>query len=711
MTIEKLFSPATNKITFVSAPRRRCLALASTLVLLGNFASGSLIGAFAATAKKDSAPSTLLLPLTPRIDDSNLKEEESTPANAPPGTSKTTPAKVESEEPQVIFSSSEIKTQEPKLDDAETSELKVHPNKISAEAGDASTRLELEASEDDLRMAESDAQINEDTTLKGTIQIVADDTEYDQERNTFLGTGNAVAVIGGQNSKLEADAILYDQNTQMIDARGNVKIVRDGNLTTGSSFKFNVTSDEYLITKPDTEVKGTEIIARSAYGKGTQGLTFKNGTMTMPKAFHIGRNVAFGPLTQQQELMDRTAHPEVFLPEKPSFTFKARKMVYERYKESGNLTVFGGKLAFGRFNVPLPKFVATVGTESRVTFPITPMITNNLQSGGINIGPNFNTPMGKTGVLSWAPMIQLGGRGTNGNSNSGSTGLSGQVAFNNARISSHIAYGSVSNLFIADFKAKLSDKTMFQAGVNRFMQGGLDGYRRPHLIAEVVDNRYVRIPKYLSGIGFRTAAGAMQDNPQLINLNPEYAKLFGGPTTSKSQPSAFRLSEQITTTTQPLFSVGNEKVGARGYIFGGLGLNAYSSGNYRALLQAGPTIETRLKRARFQFGYVQSAVRGSSPFVFDQFIQGQRSAYISGDIKVHKYLTLGGSYGYNLNSRLAYNKSFTAAIGPDDFKLLLTRNTITGQNRMGFDVLYGAPVPFQKLVLKGSGDHGNLTGL
>lgn len=90
--------------------------------------------------------------------------------------------------------------------------------------------------------------------------------------------------------------------------------------------------------------------------------------------------------------------PEVFLPEKPSFTFKARKMVYERYKESGNLTVFGGKLAFGRFNVPLPKFVATVGTESRVTFPHTPSdYKTTSQSGGINIGPNFNTPMGKTG--------------------------------------------------------------------------------------------------------------------------------------------------------------------------------------------------------------------------------------------------------------------------------------------------------------------------
>ena len=94
--------------------------------------------------------------------------------------------------------------------------------------------------------------IDENSLLKGTVQIVADDTEYDQEKNTFLGTGNAVAVIAGQNSKLEADTILYDQTSQTIDARGNVKIVRDGQLTTGSSFKFNIDSDEYLITNPDT---------------------------------------------------------------------------------------------------------------------------------------------------------------------------------------------------------------------------------------------------------------------------------------------------------------------------------------------------------------------------------------------------------------------------------------------------------------------------
>src|SRR6185437_259627 len=99
--------------------------------------------------------------------------------------------------------------------------------------------------------------------LKGTVQIVADDTEYDQEKNTFLGTGNAVALIAGQDSKLQADTILYDQNNGTIDARGNVKILRSGQLTTGSSFKFHINSDEYLITDPDTELQGTTVIART----------------------------------------------------------------------------------------------------------------------------------------------------------------------------------------------------------------------------------------------------------------------------------------------------------------------------------------------------------------------------------------------------------------------------------------------------------------
>ena len=187
------------------------------------------------------------------------------------------------------------------------------------------------------------------------MQIVADDTEYDQDANTFLGTGNAVCIIGGQDSKLEADTILYNQNDQMIDCRGNVKVLRNGQLTAGTSFKFNVASDQYLITDPSTEVGGSEIVARTMYGKGP-GITFHNGTLDMPAPFNLARNQFSGPLSYRETLSEKQNHPDAFVPAKQSWSFKARKMIYERYKENQNLTIYGGKLMFGSFGVPLPKW-------------------------------------------------------------------------------------------------------------------------------------------------------------------------------------------------------------------------------------------------------------------------------------------------------------------------------------------------------------------
>jgi hypothetical protein len=61
--------------------------------------------------------------------------------------------------------------------------LQEQTHKVNTETGSATTpRLEAEAEQDDINMADVDSAINDDTTLKGTIQIVADDTEYDQEK-------------------------------------------------------------------------------------------------------------------------------------------------------------------------------------------------------------------------------------------------------------------------------------------------------------------------------------------------------------------------------------------------------------------------------------------------------------------------------------------------------------------------------------------------
>ncbi|HEY9786795.1 MAG TPA: hypothetical protein V6D17_15440, partial [Candidatus Obscuribacterales bacterium] len=300
---------------------------------------------------------------------------------------------------------------------------------------------------------------------------------------------------------------------------------------------------------------------------------------------------------------------------------------------------------------------------------------------------------------------------TSTNGGIGDIGVGGQLGFTGKRLQAHLAYGSNSNLLVGDLKYTIYKRFRLQSGINRFLDDGLFGWNRARSIVEVVDDHRVGGIPFISGVNFRTSFGWAKDNPQLLQLTPQYAELFNQPKNVTVMKSGFRLQEQISASTHPLFSIGNDKYGLSSTITGGLALRAYSTGDAMAMAQVGPVLQVALNRLHARVGYNQSAVRGESPFVFDQFIQGKQSTYVAGDFKVSKYLTLGGAIGYNLNEKLAYTKSLTAAIGPEDFKVLLTRDFLRGTNRFGFDVLYGQPIPFNRLVLKGRPDHGQLGGI
>ncbi|MBU6453198.1 MAG: hypothetical protein KGS72_15550 [Cyanobacteria bacterium REEB67] len=70
--------------------------------------------------------------------------------------------------------------------------------------------------------------------------------------------------IGGQDARLEADKATFDLDAAMLDARDNVRIWRCDQLTTGSSYKFKIMSDEYLITSNDGFIKRLEVVTRTA---------------------------------------------------------------------------------------------------------------------------------------------------------------------------------------------------------------------------------------------------------------------------------------------------------------------------------------------------------------------------------------------------------------------------------------------------------------
>lgn len=683
---------------------RQLVALSMLLVLAG----AGLMPTLAA----DNQPSrgTLLIPLTPKIDTGKPADKSQGSKTDTSGDSATNLSSAGSKAPADKAVTADATTHNTKANSDRVLDAEVSEGAQSQRLAPAPQSITPEQGSFDEESAEA-TDIGEGSTLKGSIQLVADDTEYDQEKNTFLGTGNAVVYIGGQNAKLEADTILYDQNHETIDARGNVRIFRDGQVTTGSAFKFKVNSDEYLITKPDTEIQGTTVIARKGAGSKT-GMAFKDGVVQLPRPMHLANNANYGPLGSSELFNQQTAHPDAYLPSQPSFRFKARKIIYERYKEDNNVTIYGGRLMFGNFGVPLPKMVLTAGAqEQRAVMPVTPVIANNMQMGGTSLGPQFNYKVGRNGVFSWAPLVQLGGsRASSSSSNHHSLGAGIRIGYTSDKVVTHLAYGSNSNLLVAEYKYKINKSTFWQSGINRYLADGVFGYRRARLLGEAVCNKSVGGIPFLTGVNFRTAAGFAQDDPSLLNQTPELRSLYNLQG-HNGKIFALRVQEQITTTTQPLFSLGDNLYGLKMFLYGGAGIKGYSTGDSLALAQAGPILDLKLDRLRVQTGYTQTGVSGQSPFVFDQYIQGNRSATINGDIRVCKYLTLGGMLGYNVDAKALYQKTIKVAIGPDDFKFLLSHDTLSGYNRFGFNLLYGAPVNYDRLVLKGSPDNGKLGGI
>jgi hypothetical protein len=633
-----------------------------------------------AAEQTDFAPSgTMLLPLTPKLDPSSAAHETEQGQSADDSQAASGSSKSTNDSEDLL----------PSLDT------------ISAEKGPVAGKAE-----------ENDSSTDADGKLmKGTVQIVADDTEYDQDANTFLGTGNAVALIGGQNSKLEADSIRYNQTSQIMDARGNVRILRGGQLTTGSAFKFKVTSDEYLITAPDTQVQGSEVVARTSYGaKG--GIAYKDGAITSPTPFYYRKYYNVGPMTYREESNGKMSHPDAYLAPNSHLKFKASKIVYERYKEFDNMTIFGGRVQYGAFSLPVGKVHLTVGqTETRAVFPVLPYIGSNFNMGGVSVGPSFNYGIGHDGILTWSPLIQSGGRNLATSTNESGLGLGARAGYSNKILQTNIAYGEQSNMLVADFKSKVWGTTRFQGGINRFLNDGMMGTDRARLQAEFVDlKQYSKVP-FMSSVQFRTSCGFAEDNPQLINISSNYAKLFGSAANTTVMRMGLRAQEHFQASTAPFISVGDDRFGLKGFVSGGTALRGYSTGNANIIGQIGPLLDLHMSRLRMMGGFTEAAVRGSSPFVFDQYLQGSQSTYVMGDYKVSKYLDVGGMLGYNLTDSLAYAKTVQVAVGPPDMKVLGSYDFVMQRYRVGFDMLYGQPVPFQKMVLKTNPDQGNFGGI
>ena len=544
-----------------------------------------------------------------------------------------------------------------------------------------------------------------DPTLKAKavyLELEGDNVEYDHDTNIYVTSGMATANIIDQNALLEADEITYYGSDQHLDAKRDIKITRDNIVTTGESFRFDVNSNKYLLTKPNTIVKGAIIRSRTATSLPDNNVEYEHGKLKLEEPVRIAQG--FGarqhPRTfysQKASRASKAKHVWDDVAKNKKYRVTAAKIVYEHDKAVNNLTVYGARIHFENFSIPaVPKFTTTVSSDPDVRSAplIAPTLGTQGALGGFSIGPAFNINVTDYSILSFSPFGQIG--------SGGAKGFGGMLGFYGPTTILEGTYGSLKDRFIGQFRQKLfGNKTEFRTAYNYYLDDGFLGSTLAQINVELVDKRRIRVPFTENGIAFRSSGSWVQSSPGIF---PSRYKQFlsdaGNP--KDFQNTAFKLEEQITLVSKPVFKIGNERYNTALRFRTRNALRGYSTGDFQGIFTGGPLLDNTIGPATFEIGYDQGYVKGKSPLFYDQYIQGMQSVSFDGDVKLHEWVTLGGYGTYNLKAAEVVERQIRAKVGPKDFKLLVNWDALRQQTQFGLNFLFGSPVDFERFVILNS---------
>lgn len=539
------------------------------------------------------------------------------------------------------------------------------------------------------------------------LELEGDSVEYDQESNVYITSGMAVAHIVDQNAKLEADEIIYYGADQHVQAKGNVTITRDNIVTNGESFKFDVTSNKYLLTKPHTLVKGAVIKARVVSSSSDNQVEYEHGRLTLDSPIRVAQGYGAGrnrPKTFYSSQVSKAARkPPSWddVSKNVKYRVTAEKIIYDSDKAINNLTVYGARVHFKNFSLPtVPKFRTTVSSDSEVrTAPlIAPTIGTLGALGGFAIGPAFNFNVTDHHILSLSPFAQL--------DSNDSYGIGGMIGFYGPTTNLQASYGSLKDRFVGVFRQKLfSNHTEFRSAYNYYLDEGFLGRALAQTNIGIVDRRRWNnsfIKKFSEGgVNFRSASSWIKSDAGILpGRYKDFLKEAGDPKDFKS--SAFKIEEQINIVSKPIFKLGTEKYNTALRVRTRNALRAYSTGDLQGVFTGGPILDNKIGPVSFEVGYDQGYVRGQSPLFYDQFIQGKQSVSLDGDVKLSEWVTLGGYGTYNIKADEVVERQVRAKVGPKDFKMLVNWDALRQQTQFGLNFLFGQPVDFEKFVILNS---------
>ncbi len=545
------------------------------------------------------------------------------------------------------------------------------------------------------------------------LEVTADEISYNQNTDFYEAIGKAEAYLPDKGATLYADRITYDAKQKLVEAFGSVEMIQgegeNRTVVQGTYTSFHTDTNILDLSKPRVFLKGLRLKARTAHGKLAEKeqhkeIRFEDGVLALDQPMNLYlRGFRVGTRYSQDSVReDKNAEISWSdLPEKSSFRYSAEEIVYDDTKRINNLNIKGARIWINdHFSIPSPVNINTTVGEAAETRFNGPVFGTQERIGGFAMGPRFFYAPKDIGIFSLAPLLQIGDGPEFG------FGLIGTYSRPSSGSSIMGGYGTLDDRWILNLHQKLPYGFEINILKNQFVHNTMFGATLVGEFAELGHTAKLEFPLLLDQRGIRiyNSVAIAKDNASLFSARRledlREQRSEAGSVSGDKDLRDFRSEHSINFYSRPVFRYGNEIYNISLSARGQGAFRFYGTGDHLAIARYGPALEARLDRLSFELDYLFASINGESPFLFDQFIDGSQSVVFDGDYQFSKWFSVGTYLTFNMDSERFARNQVRAIFGPEDFKLTLSFDTILNQLGLGFNMIMGDPLSFERLDVK-----------
>lgn len=504
------------------------------------------------------------------------------------------------------------------------------------------------------------------------IQIFCKEMEYLEDTNEIEAKEDVV-IITKEGTKVTADKAIYNRDANTIKLMSNVVLTKGTSTISGEYMFIDLNEENALMDEPTTTLGNIVVNAKEGYAYPNRIETLNGNIEFNDKVemeLYTRGFLSYANSIPDSRFIDFDLKSERSKP----YSFKSKEIIINPEKDTDSVLMKDLHVLYKNKTIlrapSVEMFQDKERTRSEIDFPLA---IGSMKGLGLFVGLGHTFKLPKAQTLRLTPAFVYDSE----------VGIGGMAQYKSKKARLEAGWGSPKSDLIFDGEIKLANKFKLNLGRHAYKSEWIAGGNRAGYLAELSYDDAFQI-KDLGGATFRhkITAGYVADykrEHQEDDMHDGYR---------------YRYQAQLSKN---LMSIGSEEqdvflnLGVVGQIFA----TAYSQGDTVGVFRFGPSIQSRVKRWNSRITYQMGGVHGASPYYFDEYRYGRQSVNFDESLILNKFLSVGyrGTLTLlkdNRDGDLLTENRLYAVVGPEDFKLAFSYDTIRQNMYLDFLFLLGS---------------------